>query len=264
LLSNPKFRNVLARIENSITAKTPYKFHGLTNLTEITRKKDHTIDMYCLQRTNDVKKLVRHEGTITLHHQVLLAMLSGKIPQLDCVLHVASDPHMSVAAILDLIRKAGRGLYCSKGFAEEEDLQTLLFLHLGGQRVAEIAHHMFGIPAPSTVCRHTMVPPLICSPSYPVMKDLETNLEAAFDSLSPALVVRGMYHIVLMFDKIVQERHPRWCDRTNQMLGWCREHMRGKCMDFNSIADAELLFQDMVARNVHLVHEVSGLSRLST
>jgi hypothetical protein len=260
LQSNTKFRNVLARIENGVNEKAPYKFRGLTDLTEIARKKDRTIDLYRLRRTNDAKKLVGREGTITLHRQVLLAMSSGKIPRMDRILRVASDRHMSLAAILDLIRKAAHGLYRPKGFSEEEDLQTLLFLRLGGQRVAEIAHRIFGIPAPSTVRRRTMIPPLVCSPSYPVVRDLEANLTAAFDSLSPALAARGRYHIVLMFDEIAQERRPRWCDRTNQMLGWCREHTRGRCMDFNSIADAELLFQDMISEDVHLAHEVSGLT----
>jgi hypothetical protein len=257
LLSNTRFRNILARMENGVNENTPYKFHGLTSLAEIARKKDRTINLYRLRRTNDAKKLVGREGTITLHRQVLLAMSSGKIPRLDRVLRVASDRRMSVAAILELIRKAGHGLYRPKGFSEEEDMKTLLFLRLGGQRVADIAHRMFGIPAPSTVRRRTMIPPLICSPSYPLVRDLETNLVAAFDSLSPTLAAQGKYHVVLMFDEIAQETRPRWCDRTNQILGWCREHTKGRCMDFNSIADAELLFQDMVCGNVHLAHEVS-------
>ncbi|KAH9032478.1 hypothetical protein EDB85DRAFT_1865137 [Lactarius pseudohatsudake] len=142
LLSNTKFRNILVQIENGVNENTPYKFHGLTNMTEIARKKDRIINLFCLRRTNDAKKLVGHEGTISLHRQVLLAMSSGKIPRLDRVLHVASDRHMSVAAILDLVRKAACGLYHPKGFDEKEDLQTLLFLRLGGQRVADIAHRI--------------------------------------------------------------------------------------------------------------------------
>ncbi|KAH8987653.1 hypothetical protein EDB92DRAFT_1933085 [Lactarius akahatsu] len=197
-------------------------------MTEIAQKKDCIINLFRLQCTNDAKKLVGREGTISLHCQVLLAMSSGKIPQLDRVLRVASDRHMSVAAILDL----------------KEDLQTLLFLCLGGQRVADIAHRIFGIPAPSTVRRRTMIPPLICSPSYPHARELEDNLVAALDSLLPTL-------------EIAQETRPRWCDWTNQILGWCREHTNGRCMDFNSIADAELLFQDMVDGNVHLAHEAT-------
>jgi hypothetical protein len=226
LLSNTKFRNILARIEDSVNENTPYKFHGLTSLAEIAWKKDRTIDLYCLWHTNDAKKLIGCEGTITLHHQVLLAMSSGKIPRLDHFLRVASDRHLSVAAILDLIQKAGCGLCHPKGFSEEEDMQTLLFLRLGGQQVADIAHRMFGIPAPSTVRRRIMIPPLICSPSYPLVRDLETNLEAAFDSLTPALAAREKYHVVLMLDEIAQETRLQWCDWTNQMLGWCREHTK--------------------------------------
>ncbi|KAH9031978.1 hypothetical protein EDB84DRAFT_1588501 [Lactarius hengduanensis] len=146
-------------------------------------------------------------------------MSSGKIPRLDRVLCVALDHHMSVAAILDLVPKAVCGLYHPKGYTKEEDLHTLLFLRLGGQRVADIVHRIFGIPAPL---------------------DLENNLVTTLDR---------KYHVVLMFDEIVQEMHPQWCDQTNQILGWC--------MDFNSIADTELLFQDMVDRNVHLVHEAT-------
>ena len=258
LLSNTKFRNMLARIETGVNENAPYKFHGLTSLVKIARKKDRTINLFRLRQTNDAKKLVRREGTITLHHQVLLAMSSGKIPRMDRVLRVAADRRMSVAAILDLIRKAGWGLYHPKGFDEDEDMQTLLFLRLGGQRVADIAHRMFGIPAPSTVCRRTMIPPLVCSPSYPLVRDLEANLVAAFDSLSPTLAAQGKYHVVLMLDEIAQETRPQWCDRTNQILGWCREHTKGRCMDFNSIADAELLFQDMESGDVHLAHEVSA------
>ncbi|KAF8267319.1 hypothetical protein EI94DRAFT_1771895 [Lactarius quietus] len=201
------------------------------------------IDLFHLRRTNNAKKLVGREGTITMHHQVLLAMSSRKIPRLDRILHVASDCHMSVATILDLIQKVGCGIYHPKGFDEDEDLQTLLFLRLGGQRVADIAHHMFGIPAPSTVRCHTMIPPLICSPSYPLVRDLEANLVAAFDSLSPNLAAQGRLHAVFMLDKIAQETHPRWCDRTNQILG--------------CIADAELLFREMVSRNMHLAHEAT-------
>ena len=83
-------------------------------------------------------------------------------------------------------------------------------------------------------------------------------MKAVFDSLQSSLAGRQVVHVVLMVDKIVQEKRPWWCDRTNTMLGWCREHTKKRCMEFNSIADAELLFDDMVLGNVHLAHEVSS------
>ncbi|KAN0137688.1 hypothetical protein V8E53_004513 [Lactarius tabidus] len=159
-------------------------------------------------------------------------MSTGKILRVDRVLRVTSDCQMSVAAILEMVRKAARGIYRPKGFEEEEDLQTLLFLHLGGQRVAEIAHHMFGIPAPSTVRCRTMTPPLICSASYPLEAELVNNLKAAFNNLLPMLAAR-------------------------RILGCCHEHTKGKCMEFNGVADVELLLQDVVQGDVHLAHEAT-------
>ncbi|KAH9024681.1 hypothetical protein EDB85DRAFT_1870012 [Lactarius pseudohatsudake] len=257
LLTNERFRKVLGRVQDGVNGHTPYKYHGLASLAEIARKREHTIEMFRLRRINDTKKLVGREGAIGLHRQVLLAMSTGKVPRLDRVLRVASQRNMSLPSILELISKAAQGLYCPKGFNEEEDLQTLLFLRLGGQRVAEIAHRIFGIPSPNTVRRRTMIPPLICSPSYPLETELARNLNAVFESLLPLLAGRPVVHVVLMLDEIAQEKRPRWCDRTNKLLGWCREHTKGKCLDFNSIADAELLLQDMVRGEVHLAHEAT-------
>ncbi len=86
LLSNTKFKNILARIENGVNENAPYKFHGLESLTKIVRKKERTIGSYRLRHTNDARKLVRavgHEDTITLCRQVLPAMSSRKIPRLE-------------------------------------------------------------------------------------------------------------------------------------------------------------------------------------
>ena len=112
---------------------TPYKYHGPASLAAIARKKERTIESYQIRRVNDTRKLLRREGVITLHCQILLAMSTGKIPRVDCILQIASDRQMSVAAILEMVKKAGQGIYRPKGFKEEEDLQTLLFLRLGGQ-----------------------------------------------------------------------------------------------------------------------------------
>jgi hypothetical protein len=151
LLSNDRFRKTLARMQDGVREYTPYKYYRLASLAEITRKKEHIIEMYCTRCINDMQKLLGREGVIALHHQVLLAMSTGKIPRVDRILRVASERRMSVVAILEMLRKAGRGIYWPKGFEKEEDLQTLLFLRLGGQRVAEIAHCIFGIPVMNSI-----------------------------------------------------------------------------------------------------------------
>jgi hypothetical protein len=83
------------------------------------------------------------------------------------------------------------------------------------------------------------------------------NLKATFEDLLPLLAVRKKIHIVFMIDEIAQEKRPRWCDQMNRILGFCREHTKQRCMEFNGIADAELLLQDVAQGDVHLAHEVS-------
>ncbi|KAF8263204.1 hypothetical protein EI94DRAFT_1773013 [Lactarius quietus] len=194
------FRKVLAHMQEGARENTPYKYHGLTSLAELALRKERTIKMYHSRRLNDTHKLLQREGVIALHHQILLAMSTGNVPWVDRVLQVASD-------------RGSQGIYHPKGFREEEDLQTLLFLRLGGQHVTEMAHRMFGIPAPSTIRHHTMLSPLICSTLYPLEEELE--------------------------------KRPQWCDRTNKILGCCHEHTKRRCMEFNSVADGELLLQDV-------------------
>ena len=261
LLSNDRFKKVLARMQEGVHEYTPYKYHGPASLAAIARKKERTIESYRTRRVNDTRKLLRREGVITLHRQILLAMSTGKIPHVDRILQIASDRQMSVAAILEMVKKAGQGIYRPKGFKEEEDLQTLLFLRLGGQRVAEIAHCMFGISAPSTVHRRTVIPPLICSASYPLEVELVKNLKAAFENLLPALAIQKTTHVVFMIDEIAQEKRPWWCDQTNKILGFCRKHTKKRCMEFNGVADAEVLMQDVAQGDVHLAHEVSLVSQ---
>ena len=53
--------------------------------------------------------------------------------------------------MLEMLKKAAEGTYHPRGFDEEEDLQALLFLHLGGAQVADVAHRVFGMPAVSTI-----------------------------------------------------------------------------------------------------------------
>ena len=119
---------------------------------------------------------------------------------------------------------------------------------------------MFGIPTPSTVRRRTVIPPLICSASYPLEVELVKNLKAVFENLLPALAIQKTTHVVFMIDEIAQEKRPRWCDRTNKILGFCREHTKKRCMEFNGVADAEVLMQDVAQGDVHLAHEVSLVS----
>jgi len=138
--------------------------------------------------------------------------------------------------MLEHIKKAAEGTYHPKGFDEEEELQALLFLCLGGARVADIAHRIFGTPAVSTIRRRTIIPQIAASPSFPTSYEIGCNiLGASVESM------QKMLHAVIMFDEISVERRPRWDDKTNKVLGVCREHGQDTNLEFNSEDDLQTL-----------------------
>ncbi|KAF8476416.1 hypothetical protein DFH94DRAFT_695107 [Russula ochroleuca] len=103
--------------------------------------------------------------------------------------------------MLELIKKAAEGTYHPKGFDEEDDLQALLFLHLGGAHVVDIAHHIFGTPSVSTIRTCTSIPQILASPSFPTQYEIEHNIAATFEGLLELLGQKS-HHAVIMFDEI--------------------------------------------------------------
>jgi hypothetical protein len=159
--------------------------------------------------------------------------------------------------MLELIKKAAVGTYHPKGFDEEEDLQALLFLRLGGARVADIAHRIFGTPAVSTIRTRTIIPQILASPSFPACYDIGCNIATSFEAIRDALgSTQKMLHAVIMFDEISVEKRPRWDDKTNKILGMCREHGRDTSLEFASEEDLHALWDELRCGKIHLAHEV--------
>ena len=157
--------------------------------------------------------------------------------------------------MLELIKKAAEGTYHPKGFDEEDDLQALLFLCLGGTCVADIAHHIFGTPSVSTVRRRTTVPQILSSPSFPTRYEMEHNIAATFDCLLD-IVEQNKHHAVIMFDEISIEKRPRWDDKSNKILGVCREHGRDTSLEFTSEDDLQTLWDELARGKIHFAYEV--------
>ena len=127
----------------------------------------------------------------------------------------------------------------TKGFDEIEDLQTLLFLHLGGAWVADIAHHIFGTPTASTIWRHTIIPYIIISPFFSTLGKVESNITASFKDICDILgaSTQRMLHAVIMFDKISVEKCLHWDDKTNKVLGLSHEHRQDTSLEFTNKED---------------------------
>lgn len=255
---NVYLKKIIARYTNGVHDNSPLVFHGIGGLVEVVRRKTSLIDVLRLRRLNDARKLVGQEGVIDVHKQMLVALSTQRIPRIDHVLRVGFKHGAGIHSILDMVKRAAAGTYHPKGFDEEDDLQALLFLRLGGARVADIAHHIFGTPSVQTIRTRTSVPQIIPSPSFPTRDEIQRNVVASFEGLLDGLGVPGQkqLHTVAMFDELAIEKRPRWDDKSNKVLGICREHGRETSLEFTTEEDLEALWDELGCGKIHLAHEV--------
>ena len=258
LRSNEHLQKIDARLRNGVHENANLVYHGVGGLVDIVHRKTRTIDLLRLRRLNDLKKLVGKEGAIDMHKQMLLAISSQRIPRVGHVLRVGFRRGASIHTMLELVKKAAEGAYHPKGYDEEEDLQALLFLRLGGARVADVAHRIFGTPGLTTTRARTIVPQILASPSFPTSHEIECNIASSFKAICDILgqSMHKRLHAVIMFDEISIEARPRWDDKTNKFLGVCREHGRDTSLEFTSEDDLQVLWEELQCGKIHLAHEV--------
>ena len=255
---NGYLEKIIARYNYGVHDNAPLVFHGIGGLIDVVRRKRSANSHLRLHLLNNIKKLAGKEGVLDDHKQMMVAISSQRIPRIDQVLRAGFRHGTGIHSMLELVKRAAEGTYHPKGFDEEDDLQALLFLRLGGARVADIAHHIFGTPSVSTIRTRTSVPQICPSPSFPTRYEIEHNTAASFEGLLDVLGVSAnkQLHAVVMFDELSTEKRPRWDDKSNKILGICREHGCGTSLEFTSEEDLQTLWEELARGKIHLAHEV--------
>ena len=69
------------------------------------------------------------------------------------------------------------------------------------------------------------------------------NIAASFKAMCDILGSSGqkMLYTVIMFDEISVKKCPCWDDKTNKILGVCREHGQETSLEFTSEEDLQTL-----------------------
>jgi hypothetical protein len=255
LRENEKLKKIVARYTDGVHENAQLVYHGIGGLIDVVRRKALANELLRVHRLNDLKKLVVQVGIIDVHKQMLFALSSQQVPRVDRILRRGFQRGAGIHSILELVKKAAAGTYHPKGFDEEDDLQALLFLRLGGAQVADVAHCIFGTPSVSTIRTRTIVPQILTSPSFPTHHEIENNIAACFKGVLDILRV-STPHGILMFDEIAIEKRPRWDDKSNKILGVCREHGQDTSLEFVSEDDLQTLWEELGCGKIHLAHEV--------
>jgi len=88
--------------------------------------------------------------------------------------------------------------------------------------------------------------------------EIKQNITSSFKAISDILGMstQKMLHAVLMFDEISVESHPCWDNKTNRILGVCREHRQDTSLEFTNEDDLQTIWDELQCGKIHLAHEV--------
>jgi hypothetical protein len=166
-----------------------------------------------------------------------------------------------VRGLLKLYERAAQKLYCPRNYTEEDYLRGLLLWRLGGARLAGIGHRALNLPSNSTLHQCKVIPPLTVSPSFPTSQEVEENIKNMFAPIASVLeAAEDIVHQVLMFDELKVEERPRYDEKSNKMLGVCREHAKNASLEFASEREVQLLLESVKKGDIHLAVDVCCFS----
>lgn len=254
LTENEALKGISSRAKFGMHESTPHAYQPIGGLIEIIDRKDGQVRALRLRRENDGRKLaVRARETEDIK-RLLMAIGSKRFQQGVEVVLTGLKQKMGVNGMIQLYDDGVQGVWKPKTYEAVDILRGLAFLRLGGARVAEFAHRAMALPGLSTLRQNSFIRPLIASPSMPTLSEVEQNIQTCFQSQAPPTGSKRFF--VLMLDEISVEKRPRYDDRTNQVLGICREHGRHIALDFCSETDLEVLFGKIEQEEVHISTEV--------
>jgi hypothetical protein len=226
---------------NGTHENVPLVYHGIGGLMAIVRRKMDLVAQLHMSKLNDSRKLLAKAGVLEDHKQLILAIASGWVERVAPLVQAALKNGAGIGAIIQQYERVAEKLYKPKGYTNEDVMQSIILLRLGGARVAEFAHRSLVLPSLTTIWRNTLLPTLVVSHSAPTLMDVERNIISCYSAFgtersessptSPSTII----HQVLMLDEIAIERCVRWDNSTNKFQGTCREHNNNICYALCSI-----------------------------
>ncbi|KAH9032123.1 hypothetical protein EDB85DRAFT_1890789 [Lactarius pseudohatsudake] len=260
LLTHRIIEGILSRIKNGIHENTTYAYQPIGGLIEVLRKKCASLDGMHFKKLSTSRTLATRAQTVGQYEQLVMAMSKGSVNRLDALLRAGLNRGLGVRGMMDLLDRARKGLYKPKNFTEEEMSRGLLFLRLGGARVARLAHQALGAPSLSTLRHGSNAMSLQASLSpcagFPTKSEIQRNIRVAFKN-SRGNAGCGY---ILMIDEIKVEERMRWDPSTNRILGLCREHTGHVGLEFCSMSDPRALVHGILVGEIHHASEVTVFS----
>ncbi|KAH9034598.1 hypothetical protein EDB85DRAFT_1863906 [Lactarius pseudohatsudake] len=266
LLTHRIIEGILARIKNGIHENTTYAYQPIGGLIEVLQKKCALLDGMHFKQLSTSQTLATRARTVGQYEQLVMAMSEGSVNHqtsptlLDALLRAGLNRGLGVRGMMELLDRARKGLYKPKNFTEEEMSRGLLFLRLGGARVARLAHQALGAPSLSTLRHGSNAIALQASLSpcagFPTKSEIQRNIRVAFKNWHG----NARCGYILMIDEIKVEERMQWDPSTNGILGLCREHTGHVGLEFCSMSDPRALVHGILVGEIHHASEATVFS----
>ncbi|EJD39840.1 hypothetical protein AURDEDRAFT_70847, partial [Auricularia subglabra TFB-10046 SS5] len=258
LMDNPNLLGVFERRDHGVKPSTPFTYHSVGGLVTILRRRVGEVRALKLMRTNDIRKLERSTATLSLYKQFVMAIGSGEVKRVDRVVKAGLKRHAGIKALFVMLNRAAQQVYRPVGYSEEDMLAGLLTMRMCGERLVGILHRSgLGIPSVSTLRRHTLIASLLTSPGRPTPAEIEYNVQSCFEEVEEVLKTRKVVHQVLQLDELKVEPRPRWDDKSDMIIGICREHGHRVSLKFTSHREVDELMAALRAGKVHMAVEAT-------
>lgn len=254
LMSNAALSGILHRIEKGVHKNATNIYQPIAGLMRKLDANADALDTLRITKYRQTQRILKRACVLDEHKKFLMAIASGRVTRVHALVRTALRRNAGIKRIVALMDLAAKGLYKPKSYEEEAFLRGLLFLRLGGTRVAELAHRTCGTPAVSTLRRSALTQALIPSVGMPRSKEILDNIDIAFPDTASSDPAPLSY--VLMLDEIKISECCRWCPATNKILGLCREHSKGITTDFETIKEVELICDALNEERTHFASEV--------
>ena len=180
LLTHRIVEAILHRMKNGIHINTNYAYQPIGGLIEVLCKKSAVLDGLRFKQLLTSRTMARRARTVGQYERLVMAMSEGKVNRLDVLLRAGLNRGVGVRGMMGLLDRARKGLYKLKTFTEEDRSRGLLFLWLGGARVARLAHQTLGTPSRLTLHygsgANSTVTSLSPSAGFPTKSEIQHNI----------------------------------------------------------------------------------------
>ncbi|KAJ7716441.1 hypothetical protein B0H16DRAFT_1339048, partial [Mycena metata] len=256
-------REIRWRIVHGIDENTPLLYFPIGGLLARIRKKNTQLDTMRVTRLSDTRMLAGKIAELDLHKQFMMAIAETDERRISQLVRAGLNNGESISAMLERFYRACVDVhhegpkYNPKGFTSDDYMVGLCVLRLGGARLADILHCALGLPGLTTLRKHSIIRPLRAPPGMPTISEIEQNIDAYTAGEAVPTGPTRIVHRVIMLDEIAVEKRARWDDKTNMILGACREHCHNVPLEFCDLTDAETFFQAVDQKRVHLASEAT-------